>query len=57
MKVTLELDLNQIQTILNGLGELPAKNTIELILIIKSEAEKQIKETEEKAKKNEDVKK
>lgn len=48
MKIKLELDVNEVQLILNGLGELPAKISIETIIKIKTESEKQIKDFEPK---------
>ena len=55
MKIILELDVNEVQIILNGLGELPAKISIETILKIKAETEKQIAEFETKPILKEDV--
>jgi hypothetical protein len=55
MKIILELDVNEVQIILNGLGELPAKISIETILKIKSETEKQIADFETKPILEEDV--
>jgi len=44
----LELTEQEVNIILAGLGELPAKHSIELIGKIKSECESQIEETEVK---------
>jgi hypothetical protein len=55
MKITLELEVNEVQLILNGLGELPAKISIETILKIKAETEKQIADFETKPILEEDV--
>jgi hypothetical protein len=48
MKIILELDVNEVQIVLNGLAELPAKVSIETILKIKAETEKQIADYETK---------
>jgi hypothetical protein len=48
MKIVLELDVNEVQLILNGLGKLPAEYSMETILKIKAEAEKQITEQQSK---------
>jgi len=46
MKFNLELTEQEVNIILAGLGELPAKHSIELIAKIKSDCESQIEETE-----------
>ena len=46
MKFNLELTEQEVNIILAGLGELPAKHSIELIAKIKSECESQIEEKE-----------
>ena len=43
--IKVELSLDQCQLILSGLGELPAKHSIDLILKLKNEFESQIKES------------
>ena len=48
MKIVLELDVNEVQLILNGLGKLPAEYSMETILKIKADAEKQITEQQSK---------
>lgn len=45
--ITLELEIQEVNTILSGLGKLPAEMSMELILKIRAEAEKQLKELEE----------
>jgi hypothetical protein len=42
--IKVELSLDQCQLILSGLGELPAKHSIDLILKLKQDFESQIKE-------------
>jgi hypothetical protein len=42
--IKVELSLDQCQLILSGLGELPAKHSIDLILKLKHSFETQIKE-------------
>ena len=44
MKFNLELTEQEVNIVLAGLGELPAKHSIELIAKIKSECESQIKD-------------
>jgi hypothetical protein len=46
MKFNLELTEQEVNVVLAGLGELPAKHSIELIAKIKSDCESQIEETE-----------
>ena len=46
MKFNLELTEQEFNIILAGLGELPAKHSIELIAKIKTTCESQIEETE-----------
>lgn len=45
LTVKVELSLDQCQLILSGLGELPAKHSIDLILKLKESFESQIKES------------
>ena len=45
--ITLELEIQEVNTILSGLGKLPAEMSMELILKIRAEAEKQLKELED----------
>ena len=45
--ITLELEIQEVNTILSGLGKLPAEMSMELILKIRAEAERQLKELEE----------
>jgi hypothetical protein len=45
LTIKVELSLDQCQLILSGLGELPAKHSIDLILKLKTEFESQIKES------------
>jgi hypothetical protein len=42
--IKVELSLDECQLILSGLGEIPAKHSIDLILKLKNEFESQIKE-------------
>ena len=54
MTTTLELTLDEINIILAGLGELPAKQSINLIIKIQQQAQAQIKAKEDnKASENE----
>jgi len=46
MKFNLKLTEQEVNVVLAGLGELPAKHSIELIAKIKSDCESQIEETE-----------
>ena len=46
MKFNLKLTEQEVNVVLAGLGELPAKHSIELIAKIKTTCESQIKETE-----------
>ena len=46
MKFNLELTEQEVNVVLAGLGELPAKHSIELIAKIKNDCESQIEETE-----------
>jgi len=46
MKFNLELTEQEVNVVLAGLGELPAKHSIELIAKIKTTCESQIEETE-----------
>ena len=45
--ITLELEIQEVNTILSGLGKLPAEMSMELILKIRAEAERQLKELDE----------
>ena len=45
MKFNLKLTEQEVNVVLAGLGELPAKHSIELIAKIKSDCESQIEET------------
>ena len=45
--ITLELEIQEVNTILSGLGKLPAEMSMELILKIRAEAERQLKELED----------
>ena len=45
--ITLELEVQEVNTILSGLGKLPAEMSMELILKIRAEAERQLKELDE----------
>ena len=47
MKFNLELTEQEVNVVLAGLGELPAKHSIELIAKIKSDCESQIEEEED----------
>jgi hypothetical protein len=46
MELTIKLNENEAQLILAGLGELPAKHSIDLILKFKQQCEEQIKSTQ-----------
>jgi len=46
MKFKINLTEQEVNLVLAGLGELPAKHSIELIAKIKSDCESQIEETE-----------
>ena len=45
--IALELEIQEVNTILSGLGKLPAEMSMELILKIRAEAERQLKELDE----------
>lgn len=47
MKFNLELTEQEVNVVLAGLGELPAKHSIELIAKIKSDCESQIEANQE----------
>ena len=40
-KVTLELDINQVNLLLNGLAKIPLEHSLELFLYVRAQAESQ----------------